>query len=103
MLSFVNVEVPEKVLLSASRVEEAEEPPTARQVPAIAKHPVVRLIPFVPVVVPVKSVVVPMAKPKSGDGVEEAMETPPFAAIRNNDEVAEPLALVEEATSNSGV
>ena len=95
--------IPEKVLLSARRVEEAEEPPPERQVPAIEKQPAARLIPFEALVVPVRSVVVPIVKPKSGEGVEVASETWPFAAMRKSEVVAEPFALVLDATSNSAV
>ena len=41
-----------KVLLSARMVEDAEVPPTERQVPAIAKQPVLRFIPLANVDVP---------------------------------------------------
>ena len=48
MFNFVRVEVPENVLLSVRRVVDAVE----RQVPAIEKQPVLRLIPLAKVEVP---------------------------------------------------
>ena len=87
--------------MSARRVEDALV--SGRQVPAIEKQPAARLIPFEALVVPVRSVVVPTVKPKSGDGVEVAMETWPRAATRKSELVAEPFALVDEAISKSAV
>ncbi len=49
--SFANWSIPEKILLSASSVLDAEEP-EERHVFPIAKHPPVRLIPFANVLVP---------------------------------------------------
>ena len=82
---------------------DAPEPPALRHVPAIAKHPDARLIPFTAEVVPVppRSVVVPIAKPNSDDGVVEPIPIALLALMRKTEVVAEPEVLVDEAISKS--
>ncbi len=48
---------------------------------------------------PPRKVVVLIARPKSGEGVEEAIPMFPLAEIRKSEEVADPPALVEEEIS----
>ena len=98
---FAKIFCPLKVFASARSVDDA--PLVLRQVPAIAKHPDARLIPLTALVVPVppSSVVVPIAKPNSADGVVEPIPMALLALIRKTDVVAEPLVLVDEAMSKS--